>query len=300
MLISEFEKRCAAQTTEDNVYGVRVQYNLDNGFMDDTQIHRGKPGMRTATIIDVLYADDCVLFANMIRVMQLMVVVFDEVATLFGMELAISKTKVVCNQYSKAMEIKAQEAREQVVVALQYNTRGRQELARLQVNNPTLFVPEILIRRERLEVVPYFRYLGLLDKDDGTLGVEIQARFCRMKQSLRVAFFVTLSRIQVVFKCMVLTNGMYAAEVWNYTRADMDRLEKHYFRLLRSTMLILKYNTTCLAVLNSAREQGVMKIYPIEIYVQRQQLKFLWKILHLEDTALQRIVLHGKLDPQYS
>jgi hypothetical protein len=42
VLISEYEKRCAAQTTEDTVYGVRVQYNLDNGFIEDTQIHRGK------------------------------------------------------------------------------------------------------------------------------------------------------------------------------------------------------------------------------------------------------------------
>ena len=172
----------------------------------------------------------------------------------------------------------------------------------------SLFVPVIMIRGERIEVVPYFRYLGLLDKDDGALGVEIQARICRMKQRFKEfegrvfcnTEVSTLPRMQV-FKCiMILTNGMYAAEVWNYTRADMDRLEKHYFRLLRSTLLMLKYNTTYLAVLNSAREQGVVKIYPIEIYVQRQQLKFLWKILHLEDTALQQIVLHGKLDPQYS
>ena len=63
---------------------------------------------------------------------------------------------------------------------------------------------------------------------------------------------------------------------------------------------MLKYGTTYLAVLNSARAQGVIKIHPIENYVQRQQLKFLRKILHLKDTALQRIVLHGKLDPQYS
>ena len=34
--------------------------------------------------------------------------------------------------------------------------------------------------------------------------------------------------------------------------------------------------------------------------MQRQQLKFLWKILHLKDTALQRIVLHSKMDPQLS
>ena len=41
---------------------------------------------------------------------------------------------------------------------------------------------------------------------------------------------------------------------------------------------------------------------PIECYyVQRQQLKFLWKILHLDDMAPQKIVLlHGKLNPKYS
>ena len=37
-----------------------------------------------------------------------------------------------------------------------------------------------------------------------------------------------------------------------------------------------------------------------QCYVQRQQLKFLWKILHLNDLALQRIVLHSKLDSQFS
>ena len=53
--------------------------------MDDTQIHRRKPGMHTATIVDVLYADDCVLFTNTIRAMQRMMEVFDEVSTLCGM-----------------------------------------------------------------------------------------------------------------------------------------------------------------------------------------------------------------------
>ena len=38
-----------------------------------------------------------------------MIVVFDDVANLFGMELAIHKTKIVCNQYSKAMERETQE-----------------------------------------------------------------------------------------------------------------------------------------------------------------------------------------------
>ena len=34
-----------------------------------------------------------------------------------------------------------------------------------------------------------------------------------------------------------MTNETYACEVWNYARAEVDRLEKHYFRLLRATLL---------------------------------------------------------------
>ena len=310
VLTSEFEKRCATSTTEETVQGVKVQYNLDNGFMDDTQIQRRKPGMRTAMIVDVLYADDCVLFTNTISAMQRMMEMFDEVSTLFGMELALQETKAVCNQYSKAMAIAARELESHLVLvpvaSRQHDTRGNLELARMQVNDVQLYVPVILIRGERIEVVPQFRYLGLLDTEDGALGVEIQARICRMKQRFQEfegRVFCnhgvsTLPRMQV-FKCMVLTNGMYASEVWNYTRKDMDRMEKHYFRLMRSTMFLEKNDTMYMTVLRTAREQGVVKVYPIECYVQRQQLKFLWKILHLGDLALQRIVLHSKLDPQY-
>jgi hypothetical protein len=190
---------------------------------------------------------------------------------------------------------------------LQQRTRGRCDLARIQTNDRALFVPVILIKEERIEVVPQFRYLGVLDSDDGALGIKIQAHICRMKQRFtefegRIFCNIevsTLPRVQV-FKCMILTNGIYASEVWNYTRAGMDRLEKHYFRLLRKTLFLAKYATTYMTVLDTAREQGVVKLYPLECYVQRQQLKFLWKILHLKDTALQRIVLHSKMDPQLS
>ena len=61
-----------------------------------------------------------------------------------------------------------------------------------------------------------------------------------------------------------------------------------------------KYDTTYLQVMAQAMEEGVAKIYPIECFVQRQQLNFLWKVLHLKDEALQKIVLHGRLDQNLS
>ena len=61
-----------------------------------------------------------------------------------------------------------------------------------------------------------------------------------------------------------------------------------------------KYSTTYIQVLAKARNDGVVKVYPIECYVQRQQLKFLWKVLHLNDSGLQKIILHGRLDKNLS
>ena len=307
VLIKEFEQRCSARTTATKVLGVEVMYNINNGFLDDKQIQKKKPGYGKATVIDVLYADDCVLFTNTIREMQTMVVCFDEVATIFVMELAIGKTKVVCNHFSKAMELEARKGDAGTEEEPRHNTRGGHALMEIMHNEPSLLVPIIKVRGESIEVVSHFRYLGAEDKDDGSLGVEIQARICRMKQRFKEfegrvlcnSRISTLPRIQV-FKCVIMTNGTYACEVWNYTRAEIDRLEKHYFRLLRGTLLMRKYETTYLQVLTQAREEGVVKVYPIECFVQRQQLKFLWKVLHLEDDALQKIILHGRLDQSLS
>ena len=251
VLIKEFEKRCATKTTATKVLGVEVLFNFNNGFLDDKQIQERKPGYGKATIVDVLYADDCVLFTNTIREMQTMVVCFDEVATIFGMELAIGKTKVVCNQFSKARELEAKKEDAGTDEELQHDTRGSRAMLDRLHNDPSLVVPIIKVRGETIEVVSHFRYLGAEDKDDGSLGVEIQARICRMKQRFKEfegrvlcnKRISTLPRMQV-FKCVVMTNGTYACEVWNYTRAEIDRLEKHYFRLLRNTLLMRKYDTT--------------------------------------------------------
>ena len=76
VLTREFEKRCVERTTIDTILGIKVKYNLDGGFMDDTQKLRQKNLgiIRTVTIVGVLYADDCVMFTNTIAAMQIMIV----------------------------------------------------------------------------------------------------------------------------------------------------------------------------------------------------------------------------------
>ena len=94
-----------------------------------------------------------------------------------------------------------------------------------------------------------------------------------------------------------MTNGLYACETWNYTTTDIVRLERHYFRLLRDTLLLPKNDPdiTFVKVLDMAEEQGIYTVFPMECLIQRQQLKFLWKITHLKDTAVQKMILFGKV-----
>ena len=83
--------------------GVRINYNFSRDLIDVNKKNRNKMQLtKTFTLFDVLYADDCVLFANWVPAMQIMVDIFDQVATIFGMVIAIEKTKVICNAISKA------------------------------------------------------------------------------------------------------------------------------------------------------------------------------------------------------
>ena len=87
-----------------------------------------------------------------------------------------------------------------------------------------------------------------------------------------------------VFKTVVKTNGVYACETWNYTTNDIARIERHYFRLLRDVLLLPRTDPhiNFISVMNNAVAQlGPDVIHPImKCLTQRQQLKFLWKIVH--------------------
>ena len=165
-------------------------------------------------------------------------------------------------------------------------------------------IPKILLRNKELELVTSFKYLGLHDTIDGAIENSIRERIIRMEYRFKQFQGRVLTNRKVdilprlnVFKAIVLTNGLYACETWNYTSGDIARLERHYFRLLRDTLLMPKEDPTIhfVAVLDEAEKQKTYFMYPLECLIQRQQLKFLWKIMHLADTAIQKVILFGKI-----
>ena len=98
--------------------------------------------------------------------MQLMVDIFDQI---FGMVIAIDKTKVICNAISKAMYSKGLSTEE-----VRYHTRRHTQL--VEDEGGQQVAPTISIRGKVIEVVPNFKYLGLQETEDGTLEKYSQSK----------------------------------------------------------------------------------------------------------------------------
>ena len=71
-----------------------------------------------------------------------MVDIFDKVATVFGMVIAIDKTKVICNAISKAMHARDLQTTEEVRY---YHTRGG-HTQMLEEEDGRHIIPKLLIR----------------------------------------------------------------------------------------------------------------------------------------------------------
>ena len=112
-IISKFEDQCTEKINagrED--IGINIKYNNFSGnLLDMARLNKKTIPSSSFTLLDVLYADDCVLFGNSVSSMQIMVDVFEDLATKFGMEVSIDKTKVICNGVSKVAYMEAEKNR---------------------------------------------------------------------------------------------------------------------------------------------------------------------------------------------
>jgi hypothetical protein len=180
-IISKFEDQCAEKISagrED--IGISIKYNFSGNLLDMARFNKKTTPTSSYTLLDVLYADDCVLFGNSVSSMQIMVDTFEGLATKFGMEVSIDKTKVIFNGVSKVvayMEAKENRVDEE---ALQSRNRLRRRTQSIDTPQPPIS-PRISIRGIPLEIVTSFKYLGLHDTEDGAVENAVRGRVIRME-----------------------------------------------------------------------------------------------------------------------
>jgi hypothetical protein len=261
-IIQAFHRECEKSTI---ALGVNFGYDLCKNTLDCFSANRNTKYIR---LLEILFADDCELFAESEQALQIMVEIFDRVCSAFAQELSIKKTQVM------------------VVERLS--------------NNRTKTVPSIKVRGVVLVVVESFVYLGSRESNEGDMTIEVGIR----KQRMIAAFSLWSGRILmnrnislrlrlIFFTMIVIPNGVYGCSTWNLSAADIKTLDAVQFRLLKKLLLVPKIQRISYETVLSRCKKAGCNIVPIECKILRLQLRYLGHIERMGSNRFQRIIVHG-------
>jgi hypothetical protein len=222
-------------------------------------------------LMEILFADDCELFAESEEALNIMVNIFDRVAMVFAQELSIPKTKVMVVERINAIQ------------------RART-------------IPIIQVRGKTLEVVDQFTYLGSRESNEGDMTSEIAIR----KQRMVAAFSTWSGRILlnpkiserlrlVFFNMIVVPNGLYGCATWNLSARDIKQLDSVQYRLLKRLLFIGKIRKISYERVLKLCEDLGCRIIPMECRILKLQLRYMGHIIRMGNNRLQRIIAHGSI-----
>jgi hypothetical protein len=228
-----------------------------------------------ATIFEVLFADDLVLYAASEAELQQMLDIFHRLVTKFGQEVSITKTKVLIVQRRGAM-------------------------GESQFTPQTFFVGD-----QPIQIVDSFKYLGGLDTNDAKMTKEINVRIQRMKgvyakydKDIFQSNLATTRKVDL-FNMIVVINGLFGCQVWNVTQAQVEELEAVHFSLLRK-MLRLRTGEYSRGEVIQYCMHNNWKVLPIEWRMTKLQLRYLGHEVRVDPdrvpTLPHNMLFRGHLD----
>ena len=139
-VMEEVHKRFNEEKIED----ILLKYNLTSNVTDLSQLVDKK--CMDKKIYEILYVDDWVMFASNLVELQKMLNIANDVTRLYGQEIAIKKTKY--------MKVTRDEDSD--------NDNEEDSCEHLHIN------------QSKIEKVTSFRYLGVIESNDGKMELELK------------------------------------------------------------------------------------------------------------------------------
>ena len=166
--------------------GIVINYRTDGGLFNLRRLN-AKTKTKSGTIRELLYADDCALYADSVVNMQSTIDRFSQACNNFGLTINTKKTEV-----------------------MHQSTSNSQHTA-----------TSITVNQEKLQVVDNFTYLGSTLSRDVNINVEINNRlakasavFGRLRNNVWDRRGIrTTTKIQV-YHAAIISILLYACETW--------------------------------------------------------------------------------------
>ena len=249
----------ALSSTEE---GIRVRFRTDGGIFNLRRLE-AKTKVSDQLVRELLFADDCGLFAHTEQGLQTLMNAFALASAHFSLTISIKKTEVF------------------------YQPPPGAE------NHP----PTISVNGEVLKVTHSFPYLGSVLSDDGQLDLEITSRiskasssFGRLTSRVWNSHDITLTTKIALYRAVVISTLLYGAESWTTYRRHLSSLETFHQRCLRN-ILRVKWedkvaNTEVLAKAGCSS---------IEAFVRKRQLQWAGHVLRMNNSRLPKVVFYSEL-----
>jgi hypothetical protein len=281
-IINAFRKECELSEIETGVsLGLNFDGNWRNNFVMNHLIKQRETNNRSRyfggeqtrnsafelRLLEILFADDCELFAVSEEALQKMINIFVEVASTFAQEVSVKKTKVMVVEKG-----------------------GEKKIPRITVNGTVL------------EVVDDFVYLGSKESNTGDMSAEVNVR----KQRMYAAFNQWSGRILMnkslslhlrlsFFNLIVVSNGLYGCATWNLCAKQVRELDSVQFQLLKLLFGIhFSEHVSYEEILLFASQAGY-PILPLECKIAKLQLRYIGHVERMESYRLQKQLLYSSL-----
>ena len=244
--------------------GIYIKFRTDGSLFNLARL-RAKTKVNHAIIQELLYADDCGIFAHSEEDIQILMDNFSRASKSFGLTVSIKKTEVL---YQPSP-----------------NTRPTEQ-------------PCITVDNQPLKVTERFTYLGSSLSNDGQLDHEISSRiakasaaFGRLNARVWSSHDIKLRTKLDVYKAVVLSTLLYAAETWTVYARHLGKLEAFQQRCLRKIMNIKWESfTSNLEVLQKAQMMSVENV------IRKKQLKWSGHVTRMADSRIPKQLLYGELE----
>nr|VZI53152.1 unnamed protein product [Spirometra erinaceieuropaei] len=242
--------------------GIRIAYRTDGHLLNQRRMNF-QSRVSTATVHELLFADDCALNTTSEAEMQRSMDLFAAACENFGMVINTQKTVVMHQPPPNS------------------------------VTAPN--APQISVNGTQLQVVENFPYLGSTLSHNTKIDDEVASRiskasqaFGRLRSTVWNRHGLQLSTKLKMYKAVILPTLLYGAETWTVYTRQARRLNHFHLSCLRR---ILRLNWQDRIPDTEVLERtGILSIYAI---LKQMQLRWSGHLVRMDDERLPKRLFYG-------
>ena len=246
----------------DSDLGVDVKYRIDGKLFNLRRL-QAKTKVKSHTIRDLLFADDCALNASSETELQNSIDRFSEACSNFGLTINTEKTEIMYQPAPGKIYIE----------------------------------PLIKINGEKINVVNRFTYLGSTLSQSVNIDDEVDARiskasstFGRLYSNVWHRSGISLQTKLKVYRAVVLPVLLYASETWTVYRRHAKKLN-HFHTICLRKVLNIRWQDKIpdTTILDRAG------IPSIDTILMQAQIRWAGHLVRMPDHRLPKILFYGEI-----